>query len=133
MFNAPEAAVVTVPRLELVRETGRQYAKTGAVDAELLALYVQTAGEDADRIALDSQRHLMSHLELAMQLGGQVHKVVSDNIPQTIDEFCRRQHATLLCMGQPSLSLPRLLMRAGSYRYLLTELKKMGVDLVIVS
>ncbi|MDY3918861.1 MAG: hypothetical protein SOZ59_07645 [Candidatus Limivivens sp.] len=37
MFNAPEAAVVTVPRLELVRETGRQYAKTGAVDAELLA------------------------------------------------------------------------------------------------
>ena len=37
MFNAPEAAVVTVPRLELVREAGRQYAKTGAVDAELLA------------------------------------------------------------------------------------------------
>ena len=37
MFNAPEAAVVTDPRLELVREAGRQYAKTGAVDAELLA------------------------------------------------------------------------------------------------
>lgn len=37
MFNAPEAAVVTVPRLELVREAGRQYAKTGAIDAELLA------------------------------------------------------------------------------------------------
>ena len=73
----------------------------------------------------------MSHLELTIQLGGQVHKVVSDNIPQSISEFCRQQHATLLCMGQPSFSFPRLLMRAGSYRKLLSELKEMGVDLII--
>ena len=37
MFNAPEAAAVTVPRLELVRQAGRQYAETGAIDAALLA------------------------------------------------------------------------------------------------
>lgn len=37
MFNAPEAAVVTVPRLELVRKAGRQYAETGKIDAALLA------------------------------------------------------------------------------------------------
>ena len=37
MFNAPEAAVVTVPRLELVREAGQEFAKTGAIDAALLA------------------------------------------------------------------------------------------------
>ena len=37
MFNAPEAAVVTVPRLELVREAGRQYAKSGGINAALLA------------------------------------------------------------------------------------------------
>ncbi len=36
MFNAPEAAVVTEPRLELVRQAGRQYAQTGEVDAELI-------------------------------------------------------------------------------------------------
>lgn len=36
MFNAPEAAVVTVPRLELVREAGRQYAQSGVIDAALL-------------------------------------------------------------------------------------------------
>lgn len=101
------------------------------LDAELLALYVQTAGENTDRIPLDTQRHLMSHMELAIQLGAEVHKVVSDNIPQSIATFCRQQHATLLCMGQPSLSIPRLLMRAGSYRKLLAQLKEMGVDLVI--
>ena len=37
MFNAPEAAVVTVPRLELVREAGREFVSTGAIDAALLA------------------------------------------------------------------------------------------------
>lgn len=37
MFNAPEAAVVTVPRLELVREAGRQYAESGVIATALLA------------------------------------------------------------------------------------------------
>ena len=37
MFNAPEAAVVTVPRLELVKNAGRQYAETGVIDAALLS------------------------------------------------------------------------------------------------
>ena len=36
MFNAPEAAVVTVPRLALVRQAGRQYAETGSIDGALL-------------------------------------------------------------------------------------------------
>lgn len=36
MFNAPEAAVVTVPRLELVKQAGRQYAQKGSIDPELM-------------------------------------------------------------------------------------------------
>ena len=36
MFNAPEAEVVTAPRLELVRKAGRQYAENGGIDAALL-------------------------------------------------------------------------------------------------
>lgn len=37
MFSAPEAAVVTVPRLALVRQAGRQYAETGEIAPDLLA------------------------------------------------------------------------------------------------
>ena len=37
MFSAPEAAVVTKPRLALVREAGRQYAKTFEIDEALLS------------------------------------------------------------------------------------------------
>ena len=36
MFNAPEAAVVTAPRLELVRKAGRQYAEAGTIGEALL-------------------------------------------------------------------------------------------------
>ena len=37
MFNVPQAAVVTVPRLELVRKAGCQYAENGTIDPELMA------------------------------------------------------------------------------------------------
>lgn len=37
MFNAPEAAAVTAPRLELVKAAGEQYARCGQIPAELLA------------------------------------------------------------------------------------------------
>lgn len=37
MFNAPEAAVVTVPRLELVKQAGKEYAQKGEISTELLA------------------------------------------------------------------------------------------------
>ena len=37
MFNAPEAASVTVPRLALVKQAGRQYAETGEIEEALLA------------------------------------------------------------------------------------------------
>ena len=36
MFNAPEAAIVTEPRLELVKQAGKQYAETSEIDAALL-------------------------------------------------------------------------------------------------
>lgn len=99
--------------------------------AELVALYVQTPKEHNDRIPLDTQRHLMSHLELVVQLGGRIRQVVSDNITQAITDICREERITTLCMGQPSLTLSRLLFHAGAYRKLLLELKAMSTDLII--
>ena len=37
MFNVPQAAQVTEPRLALVRKAGKQYAETGSIDEALLA------------------------------------------------------------------------------------------------
>ena len=36
MFNAPEAAIVTEPRLALVRQAGHQYADSGVIDDALI-------------------------------------------------------------------------------------------------
>lgn len=36
MFNAPEASIVTEPRLALVKQAGKQYAEAGTIDAALL-------------------------------------------------------------------------------------------------
>lgn len=100
-------------------------------DAELVALYVQTSKETADRIPLDQQRHLMGHLQLVVQLGGRIRQEVADNIPQTIADVCREERITLLCMGQPSLTRFRLLIQGGRYRKLLLQLKAMRIDLII--
>ena len=37
MFNAPEAAIVTQPRLALVQQAETQYAKTGETNQALLS------------------------------------------------------------------------------------------------
>lgn len=37
MFNAPEAAEVTVPRLELIKQAGKQYAANGRIAGDLLS------------------------------------------------------------------------------------------------
>lgn len=37
MFNVLEAELVTKPRLELIRQAGNQYAKTGKIESELMA------------------------------------------------------------------------------------------------
>lgn len=37
MFNAPEAAAVTAPRLALMRQAGREYGSGGTVDSALMA------------------------------------------------------------------------------------------------
>ena len=36
MFNAPEASVVTAPRLEKIKEAGRQFAQSGAISDALM-------------------------------------------------------------------------------------------------
>ncbi len=37
LFNVPDASIVTEPRLALVKEAGKQYARTGKINAEMLS------------------------------------------------------------------------------------------------
>lgn len=100
-------------------------------DGKLYALYVQTSPEREERIPLASQRHLMRHLELAVQLGGTVLQTVSDDVCNAIIETCHEKRISTLCMGQPSFKIPGIWFRAPRYGKLLKALKEMKIDLII--
>lgn len=64
-----------------------------------VALYVQTPKENADRIELSSQRHLLNHFKLAAELGGEVMQVASPHVWETIVRTCRERQITTICHG----------------------------------
>lgn len=99
--------------------------------AELVALYVQTPRENTDRISLVSQRHLLSHLELAVQLGAKVKQMTEKDIFKAITDTCKDEHITTLCMGVPDFSFPKILLRIGKYAKFLKSLKVMKTDFII--
>ena len=82
---------------EIIRKTSRLADRFGA--AAWYVLYVQTSRERADRIGLAAQRHLLGNLQLATQLGAQILRVRSDDVPATIRAVAAEKHATLLVCG----------------------------------
>jgi two-component system sensor histidine kinase KdpD len=100
-------------------------------DADFIALYVKTSAEQTDRIPLADQRHLMSHLQLVVELGGEIRQVVSDDVADVILDVCRDEKVTTVCMGHPSFSFPRILIKAWRYRKFLNSLSDMKTDLII--
>ncbi|MEG1643566.1 MAG: sensor protein KdpD [Bacteroidales bacterium] len=97
------------------------------------ALYVQTPRESTNRIGLASQRHLLNHFKLVAELGGDVVQIQSNDVLGSIIEVCRTKQITIICMGQPSFSMPYALINIVKYRKFLTALAKMNIDLIILT
>lgn len=112
----------------IIRKAARLTARC---DGVLYALYIQTPSEDTDKIPLATQRHLMGHLELAAQLGGNIRQVVSKNLERAIIETCKTEKITTVCMGHPSFAIPKIWFKIFSYDKFLKTLAEMKIDLVI--
>lgn len=100
-------------------------------DGVLFALYVQTPTESVENIALNTQRHLMGHLELAVQLGGSIRQVVSKRRDRAIIDLCKAEHITTVCMGRPSFAFPLAWLKVRRYRKFLKTLGELKIDLII--
>lgn len=98
-----------------------------------VALYVQTPKENADRIELSTQRHLLNHFKLAAELGGEVMQVASPHVWETIVRTCRERQITTICMGQPRFRIPASLLNIRKYKKFLAALREMNVDLIILA
>lgn len=98
-----------------------------------IVLYVQRNAENGDRIKLDLQRHLINNLKLATELGGEVLKIKSDDITETIVRIAAEKEITTICIGKPHLSLFQVIMRTAIFNKLLKSIADTETDLVILS
>lgn len=98
-----------------------------------IVLYVQRSAENGDRIKLDLQRHLINNLKLATELGGEVLKIKSDDITETIVRIAAEKEITTICIGKPHLSLFQVIMRTAIFNKLLKSIADTETDLVILS
>lgn len=102
-------------------------------NAELVALYVQTEKESTLRIPLSQQRHLLKHLELAMQLGGRIVQKQADSVTDAIIATCKEEQPGMVCMGHPDFRFPKVMWRVFKYKRMLDFLKQNHMDFVIIS
>lgn len=102
-------------------------------NATFIALYVQTPRESVDRIDLASQRHLLNHFKLVTELGGEVLQLQSNDVLGSIIHACKEKQITSICIGSPSLRLPKAIFSVMKYRMFLNDLKQANVDLIILA
>lgn len=98
-----------------------------------LVLYVQSSRERADRIRLDKQRHLINNLKMATELGGEVLKIKSDQVVDTIIKVAEEREITTICIGKPHLNLFQVIIKTAIFNQLLKQLASRETDLVILS
>jgi len=98
-----------------------------------IVLYVQSSNESGDKIKLDKQRHLINNFKLATELGGEVMKIKSDQITQTIIQIADEREITTICIGKPHLNLFQVILRTAIFNQLLKHIAAKETDLVILS
>lgn len=114
----------------IIRKTARL---AGYYNSKWYVLYVQTNAENANRIKLSTQRHLINNFKLATELGAEVIQVKSNNIPSVIAKVAEEKQITTVCIGKPRLRLWQVIMRTNTFNQLLNKLSDSDIDLVILS
>ncbi len=96
-------------------------------------LYVQTPHENANRIPLDRQRHLINNFKLATELGAEVIKIESSHVARTITQQAESLKVTTICIGKPHLTLVKVILSTNIFNKLLNKLSSSDIDLIILS
>lgn len=119
---------------EVARKVIRKTARLASYyHADWFVLYVQAPREDAARINLAAQRHLINNLKLATELGAEVIQVRNARIAEAIISTALEKHATTVCIGKPHISLFRIILQTNLFNQLLKTLSSNDIDLIILS
>lgn len=114
----------------IIRKTARL---ANYYNSKWYVLYVQTPGEDANRIKLSVQRHLINNFKMATELGSEVLQVKSRNVPAEIARVSEQKHITTVCIGKPHLTLWRIMLKTTMFNRLLNKLSASDIDVIILS
>jgi two-component system sensor histidine kinase KdpD len=114
----------------IIRKTARL---AGYYNSKWYVLYVQTTSENANRIKLSKQRHLINNFKLATELGAEVIQVKSNNIPSVIATVAEEKQITTVSIGKPRLRLWQVILKTNTFNQLLNKLSDSDIDLVILS
>jgi two-component system, OmpR family, sensor histidine kinase KdpD len=115
---------------KVIRKTARLAAY---YHSKWYLLYVQTPKEDADKIGLATQRHLINNFKTAMELGGEVIKVKSANIAKSIILSAEEKNITTICIGKPHMTLAGVILNTAVFSQLLDKLSASDIDIIILS
>lgn len=114
----------------VIRKTARL---ANYYNSKWYVLYVQTPRENPDKILLDKQRHLINNFKMATEMGGEIIRVNSSNIAESILEEAEKLKVTTICIGKPHISLFRVIIATNVFNQLLRKLAASDIDLVILS
>ena len=114
----------------IIRKTARlaSYYKS-----KWYVLYVQTNRENADKIGLAAQRHLINNFKVATEMGAEILKVQSNNIANAISEIAIQKEITTICIGKPHFSLLKTILSGNIFTQLLKKMAASDTDIVILS
>lgn len=114
----------------VIRKTARL---AGYYNSKWYLLYVQTPREDANRIKLSVQRHLINNFKIAAELGAEVVQIKERNISAAIVRLAEEKNITTVCIGKPHLHLWQIILRTNAFSKLLNKLSSSDIDLIILA
>ncbi|HEY0611674.1 MAG TPA: sensor protein KdpD, partial [Chitinophaga sp.] len=119
---------------EVARKVIRKTARLASYyHGDWYVLYVQAPRENASRIPLAAQRHLINNLKLATELGAEVIQVHNARVAEVIISTAIEKRVTTVCIGKPHISLFRIILQTNLFNQLLKTLSSNDIDLIILS
>lgn len=138
--EVPTAAPRTVERVLVAMSSNPPYTATllrkasriaGRLNTDWYCVYVQTAGERADRIDSTVQRTLVQNIQLAQSMGADVVKLEGDDVADALCSFAVKRGVTLIIVGQSRRSRLDRLVKGSVVDTLVNN--DQGLDVLVVT
>jgi two-component system sensor histidine kinase KdpD len=114
--------------LALLRRGSRM---AGRLNTDWFVVYVETPRESPERIDSEAQRHLLSNIDKARELGAEVVRLKGSDPAEALLDFARSQRVSDVIIGRTELPWWRRLLRSSVVEQLVREGD--GLDLHVIS